>query len=88
MANYMDLNHEDRVVSYLPLSHIAAQVCLCVHACVCACCGTACYTCVCVCLLRNCMLYMREACRLQLHENDLWYERVEHDGSVSCMGGR
>jgi hypothetical protein len=35
MANYMDLNHEDRVVSYLPLSHIAAQVCLCVHAFVC-----------------------------------------------------
>ena len=26
MDNYMDLNHEDRVVSYLPLSHIAAQL--------------------------------------------------------------
>lgn len=24
--HYMDLNHEDRVVSYLPLSHIAAQL--------------------------------------------------------------
>ena len=24
--NYMDLNHEDRIVSYLPLSHIAAQL--------------------------------------------------------------
>lgn len=24
--NYMDLNHEDRVVSFLPLSHIAAQI--------------------------------------------------------------
>ena len=24
--NYMDLNHTDRVVSYLPLSHIAAQL--------------------------------------------------------------
>jgi hypothetical protein len=46
MANYMDLNHEDRVVSYLPLSHIAAQVCLCLHACVCACCGPACHICV------------------------------------------
>ena len=26
MDNYMDVNHEDRIVSYLPLSHIAAQV--------------------------------------------------------------
>ena len=26
MDNYMDLNHEDRIVSYLPLSHIAAQL--------------------------------------------------------------
>ena len=26
MDNYMDLNHQDRIVSYLPLSHIAAQV--------------------------------------------------------------
>jgi long-chain-fatty-acid--CoA ligase ACSBG len=25
-GGYMDLNHEDRVVSYLPLSHIAAQI--------------------------------------------------------------
>lgn len=25
-GGYMDLNHEDCVISYLPLSHIAAQV--------------------------------------------------------------